>query len=198
MTKRAPEICIVKLGQDAGNEAGNASACAPLITTASTCFRRVSGSRKGPAGSNQPLPNPRTASTTTSSTSRAKADVLQAVVGDQHIHFRMESEQLPRRLGTLAPDPNRAGRTPRQQNRLIANDSRVAVRLHRHHRARAAAITATDDAGRITGLPQPLHQSNRQRGLAGTAHIEIADHDHRHRQALDAEHSRCDRRRAAA
>ena len=85
---------------------------APLMTTASTCDRRDTGSRSGPAGSSQPLPNRRSPSTTAISTVARQRIVLQAIVADYDVAIRMRGEQRAR-CGRAFP-PREHGRAARR------------------------------------------------------------------------------------
>ena len=109
--------------------------------------------------------------------------VLQAVVGDDHVHFRMRSQAAP------APPP-RAGARPLPGRRCARQSARVRRRLRRpRRRRRPGAAPPQPRRSRAKSRPvanrlrERLHQPDHQRRLAGAADVDVADHDHRHRQA---------------
>jgi hypothetical protein len=85
---------------------------------------------------------------------------------------------------------NRHAATPREQQRLIANQRRRRAGGHRVHAlaAATATIAATDDPGSPTRFAQALDQPQHQRRLAATPDGQVADDDHRRWQPLCAQY----------
>ena len=110
--------------------------------------------------------------------------MLQTIVGNKDIAFGMYGKQGAPRGGTVAADEHRNTAAPSQQQRLVADDGGVSLRIHPQHRAPIARITAADDPGEKPGRTQLRRQPEHERRLAAAADGEVADDDHRHRQTL--------------
>ena len=109
--------------------------------------------------------------------------MLQAVVAEHNINFRMRGQQGGTGSSTVATDPDRHTAATRQQQRLVAHRSRAVFRVHRRRCLALTAVTATDDARAQPPRQQLLCQPQRQRRLAGTADRDVANNHDRHRQA---------------
>jgi hypothetical protein len=113
-----------------------------------------------------------------------QAIVLQAVVGDDHVTVGVSRQQAPAR--------RQGGRGRRRPARRCAWP---ATGVHRRPAktvrtrppaapARTTAVAATDDSWPPALLAQAAHQPQHQRCLATATDGQVADHDHRHRQAI--------------
>jgi hypothetical protein len=115
--------------------------------------------------------------------------MLQAVVGDDHIHLGVRRQQAAPRRRAIAPDPHRAARQRRHQHRLVAIARRIAAGRHLGGAFDGAAVTPADDARPVPAGAQRVGQPQGDRRLAAAADGDVADHDHRHRQALRLQHA---------
>ena len=117
--------------------------------------------------------------------------MLQAVVGDDHVAFRMCSEQRARRRHAIRRHGNGDARA-REQQRLVTDLGCVGIGGDddRRRARRRATVTAAHDAR----MPTPPGQRTRQRGherrLAAAANRDVADDNHRHRQLVCAQQPR--------
>ncbi len=158
--------------------------CSPLCNTRSQC--RGHGSRKGPAGSIQPLPTPRSSKTHTS-TSRPRARCCRpsshtttSVAGCAASSARAA---CARRRATTTGTPVlrwiSAGSSPTSR--------RIAVRQHLAAVVGVAAIAArhhADMPAARTEVPRHGHDHGR---LARAPGDHVADDDDRHRDAIRAQ-----------
>ena len=113
--------------------------------------------------------------------------MLQAVVADHDIAFRITCQQRQARRHPLAThEHGTLGATPDQQ-RLVAHLAGRTLRLDFAYTCGAAAIAATDDTRMPPALAHGFDQPQYQRRFAGSTGGDIADHHHRHRQAHDRE-----------
>ncbi len=111
---------------------------------------RAGSSRNGPAGSSAPFPQPRMASTSTISASRASARVLQAVIGDHDP--RAVGERRLRRPDPVAAHVHGALGAPADQQRLIA-----------HVLGAAAGVDAQDVIGHTPAVAAPVAARDHRR-----------------------------------
>ena len=114
--------------------------------------------------------------------------MLQAIIGDDEIAFRMAGKQAPRRSHPVTPDENRAGGSPGEQPRFVAHCLGIAVSGDLADMTAVTAVAATDDAWMSAAGTQRQRQMDHQRRLAGAADRYVADDDHRYRQVLTMQH----------
>ena len=107
--------------------------------------------------------------------------MLQAIVADQDLDFRMGFEERQSRLDPALAHEYRDARTAGEQQWLIANVARIGVGPDHAQATARAPVAAGDDAGAKAAIEQVLNQSDDDGGLSGAASDHIADDDYRHR-----------------
>ena len=113
-------------------------------------------------------------------------EVLQAIVGDQHVGRKFISfkKQHATSIGASACDGYRRAAASVDQARLVTNDCGIAVIGNAHRRNRTASIATRNHARIPTAFAQSINQRKNQRRLAAASNGEIADDDDRYGQAL--------------
>ena len=118
-----------------------------------------------------------------------QAIVLQSIVADDDIASC--GDQRLRRSDAVAVDAHTGAGLACDEHGLVATIGGWRRRIHPARLPLAAtAITAAGHAGLEAGRAQPLHQRDRQRGLAGTAGGDVAHHDDGHADAVPAQQAR--------
>ena len=113
-----------------------------------------------------------------------QAQVLQAVVGHQHVDVGMGRAQQACRIDAPARHRHWSGGAAMDQQRLVADIGGMAVRTEFDGARALSAVAARDDAGCPAVLSQSLHECDDGRRLAGAAGDQVADHEHRHRRVF--------------
>ena len=160
--------------------AGAAASSATSATTASTSSSRDTGSRNGP-GREEPAVPRRTGRIDDRDLDIARQPiVLKAVVSEDDVALRVPGQQVARGCDTIARDDDRVAGA-RQEQRLVADATRIVVRRDGHRRAVAcnSAVAATDDAGTKAALRERIRERRDQRRLAASAGGDVADDDDR-------------------
>ena len=116
--------------------------------------------------------------------------MLQSVIGKQQIAIRVRRKQRASRGASVAADKDRAAAALRQQQWFIADYYRIAAGINLGDVAGRTAIAATEDSGVTPRTAQGLRQMDHQRRLAGTADAQVADDNHRYRQAFATQDAR--------
>jgi hypothetical protein len=109
--------------------------------------------------------------------------VLQAIVEQQHVHAGVGHQHGLRAQRAVRIDPDRHVGGARDQQRFVAHLAGLRGGFHAARMLQRHAIAARDHAGPQPRFGQRARQRDHGRCLAGAAHGDIADHDHRHRQS---------------
>ena len=113
--------------------------------------------------------------------------VLQAVVADDDVHLRMGLQQASRRRHAIAANEHRHLAAQLQQQGLVANFNGRRGGVALLHRVSVPTVATRNNAGaKAVPLQQRHHRHHRGR-FASAADDEIAHHDHRHGQTLNAQ-----------
>ncbi len=96
----------------------------------------------------------------------------------------MPAQQLARRGDPVASHHDGPAEPQAQQARLVAGERGRGVGFDGQHAVAGAPVATRNDPG-VVSLSQQQADDRHHRGrLAGAAHDEVADDDHRHRQGL--------------
>lgn len=98
-----------------------------------------------------------------------EAIVLQAVIGNDQIAFRIVREQAPRRRRPVATDENRAGTMPGQQDWFVTDYPGVTAGGDFQYSPAVTMVAPTDNPRMSPSGTQGARQMNHQGGLAGTS-----------------------------
>ena len=110
--------------------------------------------------------------------------VLQPVVTQQQVAFRVGFEQGSASGCAITTHHNRQCRVTGNQHRFVAYLIGVAVGVNHGRLGGAATITTADNARMVAQLAQPPGKMDGERGFAGAANADVANHHHRYGQVV--------------
>jgi hypothetical protein len=113
--------------------------------------------------------------------------MLQSVVRDDQVTVGVSGEQGSRRRDAVATNKDRHAAALGEQHRFITHHRTRGVLANRLCLPGAASVAATDDSRLPAARAQAANQPQHQRRLAAAANGQVADHDHRYRQAMRAQ-----------